>query len=345
MKSTTLLGMLVLIILSCNDGHKKPDISQIKVQLTVRRFEKDLFTMDTLRLENSLLNLYKDYPLFLTDFIHNILGLQTDDSVLLNVGIKKFIHDYKQIFDSTRNIELAIEKEKDEIIEGLRYVKFYFPTYQLPKEFITYIGPIDAIFTGPTGSHSEVITTDALCSGLQLHLGVNSTLYTSAAGQQLYPAYISNRFTTEYISVNSMKNIVDDIFPSNNKSNNFLEVLVDQGKRMYLLDLFMPDKSEEIKLGYTSVQLKGLKENEALIWNYFTENSLLYETDMLKIRPFISDGPYTSEFGEGSPGFISLYIGKQLVTKYMNTHPETKPNSLLELTATKILAGSKYKPR
>ena len=79
--------------------------------------------------------------------------------------------------------------------------------------------------------------------------------------------------------------------------------------------------------------------------SYFTENNLLYETDMLKIRPFISDGPYTSQFAEGSPGFISLYIGKQLVTKYMNTHPETKLNSLLELTATKILAGSKYKPR
>ena len=345
MKSSTLLGILMLIILSCNDGHKKPDISHIKVQLSVKRFEKEFFAMDTLELENSLLSLHQSYPLFLGDFIHNILGLQNEDSIMLNVGIKKFIHDYKPIFDSTRNIELAIEKEKDAIIESLRYVQFYFPRYQLPKEFITYIGPIDAIFTGPTGSHSEVITTDALCSGLQLHLGVNSTFYTSAAGQQLYPAYISSRFTTEYISVNSMKNIVDDIFSSNNKSNNFLEVLVDQGKRMYLLDLFMPDKTEEIKLGYTSVQLKGLKENEALIWNYFTENNLLYETDLLKIRPFISDGPYTSEFGEGSPGFISLYIGKQLVTKYMNNHPETKPNSLLELTATKILAGSKYKPR
>ena len=190
-----------------------------------------------------------------------------------------------------------------------------------------------------------MITTDALCSGLQLHLGANSIFYTSAQGQQLYPTYISSRFTTEYISVNSIKNIVDDIFPSNNKANNFLEVLVDQGKRMYLLDLFMPDKSEEIKLGYTSAQLKGLKENEALIWNYFTENNLLYETDMLKIRPFISDGPYTSEFGEGSPGFISLYIGKQIVTKYMNNHPDTELDTLLGIAGTKILAGSKYKPR
>ncbi len=335
----------MLMILSCNDGHKKPDISHIKVQLSVKRFEKEFFAMDTVMLENSLLNLHERFPLFLGDYIHNILGIQSNDSTMLNGGIKKFIHDYKPIFDSTRNIDPAIEKEKDEIIESLRYVKFYFPTYQLPKEFITYIGPIDAIFTGPTGSHAEVITTDALCSGLQLHLGANSIFYTSAQGQQLYPTYISSRFTTEYISVNSIKNIVDDIFPSNNKANNFLEVLVDQGKRMYLLDLFMPDKSEEIKLGYTSAQLKGLKENEALIWNYFTENNLLYETDMLKIRPFISDGPYTSEFGEGSPGFISLYIGKKIVTKYMNNHPDTELDTLLGIAGTKILAGSKYKPR
>ena len=335
----------MLIILSCNDGPKKPDISHIKVQLNVKRFEKEFFAMDTLELENSLLSLHQRYPLFLGDFIHNILGIQSNDSTMLNGGIKKFIQDYKLIFDSTLNIDPAIEKEKDEIIESLRYVKFYFSAYQLPKEFITYIGPIDAIFTGPTGNHAEVITTDALCSGLQLHLGANSTFYTSALGQQLYPTYISSRFTTEYISVNSIKNIIDDIFPSNNNSNNFLEVLVDQGKRMYLLDIFMPDKSEEIKLGYTSAQLKGVKENEALIWNYFTENNLLYETDMLKIRPFISDGPYTSEFGEGSPGFISLYIGKQIVTKYMNNNPDTKLGILLGMAATKILAGSKYKPR
>ena len=83
----------MLIILSCNDGPKKPDISHIKVQLNVKRFEKEFFAMDTLKLENSLLSLHQSYPLFLGDFIHNILGIQSNDSTMLNGGIKKFIQE------------------------------------------------------------------------------------------------------------------------------------------------------------------------------------------------------------------------------------------------------------
>ena len=112
-----------------------------------------------------------------------------------------------------------------------------------------------------------------------------------------------------------------------------------------MLELFLPNKNEEFKLGYTTSQLKGVEENEGFIWNYFTENNLLYETDLLKIRSFVGDGPETVEFGQGSPGFISLYVGRKIIQQYMERNPETTANQLIALDAGKILAGSKYKPR
>jgi hypothetical protein len=204
---------------------------------------------------------------------------------------------------------------------------------------------MDSYVNTATGMQAEIITTNAMGIGLHLHLGEKSTFYTSELGQQLYPEYLSRRFTTEYISVNCMKNIIDDIMPLNYSSRNFLEIIIDHGKRMYMLDLFFPNKKEEFKLGYTTAQLKGVEENEGFIWNYFTENNLLYETDLLKIRSFVGDGPETVEFGQGSPGFISLYVGRKIIQQYMERNPETTANQLIALDAGKILAGSKYKPR
>ena len=79
-----------------------------------------------------------------------------------------------------------------------------------------------------------------------------------------------------------------------------------------------------LQLGYNSTQLKGAEQNEGYIWNYFTENKLLFETDYLRFRSFVSDGPITAEFGLGSPGFISLFNS---ILYYMSR----KLNFLLQL--------------
>jgi hypothetical protein len=345
MKQVSVILLLFAIFISCNTGPKKPDISNIKVDLDVRRFEKDFFGADTMNLDASLEKIEKSYPFFFNDYVEKIIGLDRSDSTTFKPGVLRFIKDYSPVFDSTKTIEKDIQDVASEIKEGLRYVRYYFPKYKLPTEFITFIGPMDAFVNSATGTHSEIITSNALCSGLQLHLGVNSSFYNSGPGQQLYPEYISRKFSTDYISVNCMKNIIDDVFPPNYNSKNFLDIMIDQGKRMYILDLLMPDKKDEIKLGYSSAQLKGAYDNEGFIWNYFTENNLLYESDFIKIRSFISDGPSTSEFGFGSPGFISLFMGRQIVRQYMENQTEATVSNLITADAAKVLAGSKYKPR
>jgi hypothetical protein len=118
---------------------------------------------------------------------------------------------------------------------------------------------------------------------------------------QLYPEYISRKFNTENIAVNCMKNIIDDIHAPLQAGGSMLALLADHGKRMYLLDLLLPDEKEEIKLGYTSKQLEAVKKSEGFIWNYINENNLLFETDLLKMRSFVTDGPSTDELGWGSP--------------------------------------------
>ena len=336
--------LIVALVCGCNNEHS-PKVDHIQINLTSKRFEKDFFQLDTNHIESELKMLENKYPLFFKDFKNNILGLGDLDSVQSVFMIKKFIKDYATIYDSTKGMDDKIEQSIISIKRSFQYIHYYFPNYQLPGQFITFIGPIDAFAYGEIGGSGEIITSDAIGSGLQLHLGSTSEIYKSEIGQQLYPEYMSRRFTTDYIPSNCIKNIIDDIYPSLPSNRSFLDILIDHGKRMYLLDLFMPFEKDEIKLGYTNAQLKGVTENEGYIWNYFTENNLLYQTDQLRIRSFVTDGPLTSEFGIGSPGYISLYIGRQIIRAYMKQKPGTSINELLKMDAKTILNGSKYRPR
>jgi hypothetical protein len=339
-----LFTSLLLALIGCNNSKDKPNTDKINVTLELKRFDNDFFAIDTLNIEASLVELKKDYPVFLNDYLERIIGIDQSDSNYKDM-VKLFIHDYKPIHDSIIKIEKGIEKAFKENHDALKLVKYYFPSYKLPNQFITFIGPMDAYVNTSTGGHGEIITDYAICSGLQLHLGAESSFYQSEIGRQLYPSYVSRRFNTDHIAINCMKNIIDDIFPPRYLDMSLLDIMIDQGKRMYLLDLFMPDIKTELKLGYTKDQFQGAIDNESIIWNFFTENNLLFEKDQIKMRSFIGDGPNTQELGEGSPGFISLFVGKQIVSKYMSIHPETTIEQLFAMNAADILSESKYKPK
>ncbi len=337
--------LLGCLLFACTSQKDAPDVSEVEVPLELIRYEKDFFAMDTTQLDTALNKLYQKEEAFTVDFLTKIMGLQDVDSSLWSQSVKQFITTYRSVFEITKNKDKEIDDAVGEIQMALRYVKHYFPKYELPKKVITFIGPLDAFAYGQTGGGGEIITPEAIGIGLQLHLGADASFYNSDEGLQMYPTYLSRRFTVQNIPVNAIKNIVDDIYPPLNPGANLLEMLIDHGKRMHLLDLFLPDFSDSLKLGYTANQLKGMEENEGFIWNYYKENNLLYENDYLKIRSFITDGPSTAEFGLGSPGFTSLFMGRQIVRAYLDKVPDATIDQLLATDAQTILKTSGYRPK
>jgi hypothetical protein len=335
----------LILLLSCK-SRKGPDVSGISVQLTTERFEKDFFALDTNDLNHSLEALSRKYPGFLGDFSH-ILGLppERDSSGKATMLIKQFLHDYRPVYDSVARAFPSLEKEEKEIEEGLKHVKYYFPSYKLPAKLVTFIGPMDAFFEASTASYGDAIVTDGLATGLQLHLGAEFSMYHSEMGLALYPAYISRKFTPEYIPVNCIKNIVDDLFPDQNGDRTLIEQMVEKGKRIYLVDQLMPATPDTLKIGYTGKQLAGCRENEGLIWNYFLKNSLVYNSDPSLIKNYIGDSPNTPEFGEGAPGYIGLFTGWQIVKKYMDKHSALSLTELMNTDPKKLFEESGYRPK
>jgi hypothetical protein len=346
MKKCIWILLLAFIFSSCKNN-KGPDVSDIKIELELQRFDKDFFAIDTNNLIPSLHQLQSKYPSFLGDYLQNILGLPpvTDTSIETIRAIRQFLSGYRPIKDSSDGMFGNMDPVKRDVEKNLKYVKYYFPKYQLPRRIISFIGPMDAYFEGSMGGYGDVITSDGLALGLQLHLGKDFSLYKSEMGQALYPAYISRRFTPEHIPVNCIKNIIDDLFPDPSSGKHLVIQMVEKGKRMYLLDRLMPLTPDTLKIGYTQSQLKGCNDNEGLIWNYFVTNGLLYNNDPGVIKNYIGESPNTPEFGEGAPGNIGLFTGWQIVKKYMEEKPTLSLEALMQTDAKKLFEESKYRPK
>ena len=329
--------LLVCILFSCNNKNI-PDVSGIKVDLKVQRFEKDFFSIDSNNILKEMQRLTTTYPLFINDFRQQILGFyNTTPPDSLTKYLRLFIRDYRFVKDSAEKVFADFEPQAKEIKKGLQFVKYYFPEYKAPEKIITFIGPFDG--------YSDVITADAFAVGLQLHLGSNFSFYKSDISRDLFPDYIAQRFTPEHIPVNCIKNIVDDLYPDKSVGKALIEQMVEKGKRLYLLDKFLPYTPDYLKIGYTKTQLKDCYTNEAVIWDFFLNNGLLNSTDQNIVKNYIGEGPKTQELGEGSPGNIGAFSGWQIVKKFLEKNPKISLQELMKTDAREIYSLSKYKPR
>lgn len=337
MKKFSLYLVIIIVISSCK-GKNIPDVSGIKVDLQLQRFDKDFFAIDTNHIEQSLQQLHQKYPSFLQDFIFNILALpaQPDSSAAVEQQVKAFIRSYISLKDSGDKLFTDANTTEKQVERGLQFVKYYFPSYKPPAKLITFIGPIN--------SYGNILTTDALAVGLQLYMGKNFSLYQSLEGQEMYPAYISQRFEKEYIPVNCIKTIVDDIFPDNNAGKPLVEQMVQAGKRLYVLDHLLPETADTLKTGYTQKQLEGCYGNEATIWSFFVQNNLLFTTDPSVTKDYMNDAPQTQAFGKDSPGFIGQFTGWQIVKKWMAKNKKISLEKLLQTDPKAIFTQAKYKP-
>ncbi len=336
MRLSIIAVTLCLILFSCSNK-KIPDVSNIKISLTTERFEKNFFDTSTTNLLIYLKQLNTNTPSFVENYLTKILSVDPmwpADTAAAYVNA--FIKAYRPVFDSAEKIFNDFTPYEKEIKKGLQFVKYYFPNYKLPQKIITYIGPADGF--------GDILSEDALIVGLQHHLGKNNPLYKTTFVQETYPDYISRRFEPDYIAVNCIKNIVNDLYPEKQEDKPMVNQMIEKGKRLYLLSMLLPTNDEYKLIGYTQDQLKDSYSHEAVIWDLFIKNSLLQITDKNIIKNYVDESPKTQELGEGAPGNIGSFAGWQIIKKYVQKKPATTLQELMNLDTEIIFQEAKYKP-
>ena len=338
MKNTFVVLFFFFFLSACSDSSKGPDVSDIKVEVPVERFDKDFFSIDTNNIADGLLQLMKNHPTFYTDFMQQILGVSGSDSNKVTLDVcRKFISGYFPIYQSLNKKYNDVSWIQKELQQAYQYVRYYFPNYKTGS-VVFFIGPLDA--------PGVAVTNAGLAVGLHQFGGRDFPPYQSMEGQQLFPEYISRRFSSEYILANSMKAVVDEIYPNKSLARGLIEQMIEKGKQWWLLDKFLPSTADSIKTGYTKEQLDWCKENEGLIWqDIITTQKDLFTKDPMAIQNYIGEAPFTQSLGPASPGNIGQWIGWHIVRKFADKNSSIKVEDVLKTDARKILEEAKYKPK
>lgn len=328
--------IVICVFASCNNADE-PNVSDIKINLEVKRFEKDFFNLDTNNVPGSISKLQKNYPEFANEFFFTILNVDPSWSEDTTIHyILQFKKAYESIYDSSENVFPDFKKETKNLTKSLQFLKYYFPEYKAPQKIITYIGPLDG--------YGDILAENSIIVGLQHHLGKNFSQYKSSYINETYPEYITRRFEPQYIPINAMKNIIADMYPSNFDDQSLIIQMVEEGKKLYVLSKLVPYVKENELIGYTEDQLKESYSHEKVIWSLFTQNNLLQVKDINLIKNYLGESPKTMELGEASPGNIGAFAGWQIIKKYVSENKNISLIDLMKTDAEKIYTSAKYKP-
>jgi hypothetical protein len=338
-------ALLLYILCSCSDKHDRPDVSQVKVQVNIQRFDRDFFALDTNHLSASLESLYKKYPAFLPLYFEFLSPV----NFIVHQGGKSYSEAVLEYFRNMKSLEDSVQKkfsdkdikriEKD-LGTGFRYVKYYFPSFRVPAVY-TSVESLNP--ENPQEIYGTTYYHDTLIISLQMFLGKDFPVYDPTQ----YFDYIRRRFEAEYIVPNSIRAITTAVYPDSSQDATLIEQMIEKGKQWYLLDHFLPDTPDSLKTLFTQRQLEWCNENEGNIWGSVLSNTPdLYTVDKERIQNYIGEAPFTQDMPhEASPGNIGQWIGWRIVKKFAEKNTQMSLQQVVSTPAKKIFQEAKYKPK
>jgi hypothetical protein len=331
---------------SCEDSPKLPKEARVPVPVTIARFDRDFFALDTNRLNEGLNVLSARYPVFFPNYLQAILGIYPADPLAPD-AIRAFLNSYRPVYQQALPItEKQLSVLPGQLETALQWMKYLVPSFKPDSPFVVtpFIGPMDAYESFSIGDYGDVRTSNGVGIALQFHLGEEAALYEQGIKNGIFYQYQVRRFTPETMLVNALKNVIEDLYPYTAAGKPMVEEMVEKGKRLYLLKRVLPETGDSLLLGYTGKQTSGCYENEATIWQFFVKNDLLYSIEPAINQQYLRDGPKTPELGDASPGYIGMFTGWRIVEAYMKKFPDTTIDALMKKPAMEVYQASNYRP-
>ena len=320
-----------------SQNDKQVDVSKIQIPLHSVRFDQELFACDTNHLEASINQLGNKYPDFSSVYFRELTGFARGDnqaSFLQSVHHFLTYKDYVGLYDTVQKHFPDIEETNQQLKELFQHIQYYYPEKKLGDVYY---------FMSGLNYWSAVTVDSAVGVGLDMYLGKNYPFYASVQ----IPQYQADHCEKEYIPVNVSRAIYQDMFPQIPEGKTLLDLMVLKGKEMLFLEYTIPDYKDETLIGYTSEQLAWCQKNEAMIWNYFSTQKLLYASNWQEIMRYVNEGPTSTGMPPESPGNIGTWMGWQIMRLYKQKHPKMNLRDIISTTtnAQQLIREIGYRPQ
>jgi gliding motility-associated lipoprotein GldB len=317
MKVYLYIVAISFLLFSCEKKSKiEQAVEEIPLELKVERFDKAFFETSP----NDLPKLKAKYPFF--------FPAGNDDAVWLE---KMQNSQWRELYNEVQKKYSNFDTQTTQIEELFKHIKYYYPKTKTPK-VITIISEMDY--------QNKAIYADSLVIvSLEMYLGKEHKFYE-------FPEYIKQNFEPNQILPDIVASYAMRKIPPPT-DNTFLGYMIYAGKELYLKDVFLPELTDDVKMGYTPEQLAFCQENENYMWRFFIEEKLLFDSDQKLVPRFINPAPFSKfylEIDNQTPGRVGAWIGLQIVRSYMQNNP-TSLQDLLLMDNKEIFENSKYKPK
>lgn len=325
------LLVIAVFISGCKNskGRYIPDVGSSNlpdVTIHIKRYGEALFELDSANFKAGLKSIKPDFLLF--------LDASLDDTANVN-QLRSFVLDTvnRYLFNRTMKVFPDLTNLEKELSRSFSYYHYYFPNMEIPS-FYSYI-------SGGYYEEPVLLADSVVLIGLDNFLGGDFVYYARMG----IPRYKMHWMTKAETSVEVMREMYQSLPLAKTKPKNLLDMMISSGKELYFLDAMMPDVPDSLKIKYTAKQLEWVNKNAKNIWAFLIEQRLLFSADFMKTNKLMQDGPFTKGFDGYAPARLGEWVGWQIVSTYMESHPDVSLKKLLQVKdSQKILKDSGYKP-
>jgi hypothetical protein len=334
-----LLGLITIILLvlsACqSDNDKAPNVSHINLAIKVQRFEQDLFKLDSNNMTQELQQLQQKHSMFMEIF-PNLISDPNASNVSPEQLFKGFITypQLRKLYDTCQVVHKNTAELDKEFTQTFKFVKYYFPKRPTPQ-VVTFISEY--------GYSAFTYGDSLLAIGLDAFLGENHIGYQNSN----IPRYVLRSMNKTHLVAKAMEAYVNDMAEENLQGKRLIDVMISNGKKLYVLDKLLPYTPDSVKLAYTQTQVEWCNKNEADLWAFLLSEDMLYSVKNADWVKLVNPSPTgTPKMPAESPGRAGNWLGMQIVKAYMKRYPNTSMDELLaNKDAQAILDKAKYKPK
>ncbi len=331
-----MLGTLVVAgtLLSCKDHALRVDVSSISGEITLIRYDRELFPAGSVKDVADLQQFADRYPEFTDLFAREVISagdVETEEGCRM---MHLFLTD-SMVRESAAEVARQFQDLtwlQKSLTRGFKHYLYYYPGKKLPEVYTCLSGFNDPVFT-----NGKLIGIS-----LDQYLGSDYPLY----GMLGIPRYKQLRKVPAVIPVEVMHTWGMACFPVSPEATTLLDYLIYEGKLLYFTEAMLPGTADSLLTGFTSQQLKWCRSNEAEMWNYLVENKLLFSTERMDLIRYTGDGPTTNGFPRESPARTGVWLGRQIIRSYMKRNPSVGlPALMANPSSLEVLNSSGYMPQ
>ncbi|MDR1332009.1 MAG: gliding motility protein GldB [Tannerella sp.] len=323
-------ALLTICLLTGCDRSGAVRGSDVENRIHIHRFDRDLFRLissDTPAFDEQFateyaamlkvvgLGIFKRQDTRSADFQDRLINYYAEPALYRLYG------DALEKYDRIESLEA-------ELGQGFARLHAFFPAMQIP-----------AVYMHVSGFGQNLLIDDSLLSlSIDRYMGADYPLY-----QDFFHPFQRQKMNPENVVPDYLTAWLLSEYPFAGNDRVLLERMIYEGKIKYTVSRVLPQVAPETLAGYAPEAYRWCRQNERELWRLIIERKHLYTPDHMTTVKYFSDMPSTF-VADDAPGNLGVWIGWQIVSKYMEKTKASVSELMNNSDSQDILTKSKYKP-